>query len=162
MNTLAIVEGDGYITLKNGADHISMALEDFLALEPAYPQGVHKNRIYRNENGVGAHTLVLEDGSSVGREFPWPSGEEYLKKVGSYREGLAKIQQKRVAAEIAKRAEEAEKNLTWQQRRKRAYPPIGDQLDSMWKFLSTLENRTPELEAALRQIASVKERYPKD
>lgn len=40
------------------------------------------------------------------------------------------------------------------QRRKEAYPPIGDQLDALWKGGA-------EMEAMLKRIAAVKARFPK-
>ena len=49
---------------------------------------------------------------------------------------------------------------SYAQQRSMAYPPIGDQLDVLWKALgSMLEDQRAE--AMLAQIQAVKDRYPK-
>jgi hypothetical protein len=46
------------------------------------------------------------------------------------------------------------------ERRAAAYPPIGDQLDVLWRFIATLP-LTPEVGEMLTQIQAVKARFPK-
>jgi hypothetical protein len=44
--------------------------------------------------------------------------------------------------------------------RAQEYPPIGEQLDVLWKEIQALP-RTQEADAMLQQIRAVKEKYPK-
>lgn len=45
--------------------------------------------------------------------------------------------------------------LTYREKRQREYPPIGDQLDAMWKGGEFAE-------AMLQQVMSIKNKYPKE
>ena len=45
-------------------------------------------------------------------------------------------------------------SLPWDQKRKNAYPPIGDQLDALWKGGAALEEMR-------QRILDVKSKYPK-
>ncbi len=42
-----------------------------------------------------------------------------------------------------------------------AYPPIGDQLDAIWKAFTTMNIQQPDAQAMLAQIQAVKAKYPK-
>ncbi len=68
-----------------------------------------------------------------------------------------------VAQALRQRAEPLRRMRT---ERALAYPLIGDQLDALMKELQRRreagDKLAPELEAVLDQIASVKQRYPKD
>ena len=44
--------------------------------------------------------------------------------------------------------------------RRTEYPPLGDQLDALWKALATMD-LPPDAKAMLEQIGGVKKRYPK-
>lgn len=44
--------------------------------------------------------------------------------------------------------------------RRAEYPPIGDQLDALWKALSTTD-LPPAAAAMLAEVLAVKERFPK-
>ena len=46
------------------------------------------------------------------------------------------------------------------EQRRREYPPIGDQLDALWRILAPLA-QDPKAVAVLDQIATIKARYPK-
>lgn len=53
----------------------------------------------------------------------------------------------------------------YKEKREKDYPPIGDQLDAIWKMISdhlsgTIEN-TDEVEAMFEKIQDVKQKYPK-
>lgn len=50
---------------------------------------------------------------------------------------------------------------TYVERRRAAYPPIGDQLDALWKGLSELPPVSPEVQAMLNTIQAVKTANPK-
>lgn len=50
---------------------------------------------------------------------------------------------------------------SYQLRRIRAYPPIGDQLDVLWKEMRNLP-LTAEADEMLRRIQAVKDRHPKE
>jgi len=57
--------------------------------------------------------------------------------------------------------------LDYRELRRRAYPPIGDQLDAIWKALGYLQmkkklNLVAEADDILGAILNVKKRYPKD
>lgn len=45
--------------------------------------------------------------------------------------------------------------------RKKAYPPIGDQLDALWKLLGQTAPQGSSAADLYRQIQAVKQRYPK-
>jgi len=54
----------------------------------------------------------------------------------------------------------------YRERRRRAYPPIGDQLDAIWKALGWLQmkkkiNLVGEADLLMGRILNVKKRYPK-
>lgn len=49
----------------------------------------------------------------------------------------------------------------YREKRRKAYPDIGDQLDAMWKMLSAVNPKTPEAEAMLAEVQAVKAKYPK-
>lgn len=62
-------------------------------------------------------------------------------------------------AEMA--AAEAEYNANlYRERRVAEYPPIGDQLDSMWKWLSK-QNLDGEAKLMYNTIKEIKEKYPR-
>lgn len=58
------------------------------------------------------------------------------------------------------RAHVARDPFEYQLRRLKEYPPIGEQLDVIWKQLESLP-RTAECEAMLKTIKAVKARHPK-
>lgn len=45
--------------------------------------------------------------------------------------------------------------------RQPAYPPIGDQLDAIWKALEQVGSLPPETRDMLERVKAVKKRYPK-
>jgi hypothetical protein len=47
-------------------------------------------------------------------------------------------------------------------KRAKEYHPIGDQLDSILKYLETKSDLTPELQTEINHWKSIKEKYPKD
>ena len=48
-------------------------------------------------------------------------------------------------------------------RRRIEYPQIGDQLEAIWEFLSSLPGEKPEkVQQILAQISEVKQRIPKE
>ncbi len=49
---------------------------------------------------------------------------------------------------------------TYEELRRAEYPPVGDQLDAIWKHLAT-QNPTGDAEVMLTMIYSVKTKYPK-
>lgn len=52
--------------------------------------------------------------------------------------------------------------LTYANQRRYAYPPIGDQLDSLWKYLrASGAGSDPIIATMLEGIEAVKDRYPK-
>jgi len=67
--------------------------------------------------------------------------------------------------EEAKRIEADEMAISYQRDRAREYPPIGDQLDAIWKCLNQLRMHGADLPAdadhVLGEILAVKRAYPK-
>jgi hypothetical protein len=50
---------------------------------------------------------------------------------------------------------------TYVQKRKEGYPPIGDQLDAILKYLESKEDLTVELSGVIQEWKQVKDTYPK-
>jgi len=101
---------------------------------------------------LGVNCSKTPDGQGVDvweSELPKPSPAECAAIVAEYEAHLA------ATAYIKKRREE--------------YPPIGDQLDALWKIVSdlagTFEDQGGALEPTaaevLHKVKSVKEKYPK-
>lgn len=52
--------------------------------------------------------------------------------------------------------------VDYRAKRREAYPPIGEQLDALWKALAANPSSlTPEASAMLAQIQAVKTQFPK-
>ena len=65
-------------------------------------------------------------------------------------------------AEGYRDATESEKReMTYAQDRRNEYPPIGDQLDVIWKHLNKSDLLDPETQAMFDAIENVKTRFPK-
>ena len=52
-------------------------------------------------------------------------------------------------------------NMTYAQKRAKEYPPIGDQLDALWKEIHEMKPKTKEAKEMLAKIKEVKTKHPK-
>jgi hypothetical protein len=92
----------------------------------------------------------------------YPSEKPGLRKVimkWKEREHL-KVEGDIVRLKTKEEIDEPKKN-EYMNRRRKEYPPIGDQLDMIWKFLDTQPNKSPEIESMLNYIKSVKDKWKK-
>lgn len=76
-------------------------------------------------------------------------------KIDLTPEEIAEIQ-----AEWARNEAEAAK-VAYLQNRAGAYPPIGDQMDALWKLLGSLAEANPTAASMYHDILAVKAKYPK-
>jgi len=93
-------------------------------------------------------------------------------QVVSIREGVAydandkpvKLDKAAVTVEEKRLAEQVKKTA-YQRERAAAYPPIGDQLDAIWKQLNAMrmsgQNLVVDADRVLGEVLAVKKRYPK-
>lgn len=74
------------------------------------------------------------------------------------------LDEAKIAAEVTRLKAEYERTQ-YRRDRAREYPPVGDQLDAIWKALNQLRMQGTDLPAdtdhVLGEILAVKKRYPK-
>jgi len=54
-----------------------------------------------------------------------------------------------------------EAKVAYRKRRAAGYPTIGDQLDVLWKWVSTMQDLPDEVRGMANLIKDIKEKYPK-
>jgi len=97
------------------------------------------------------HYLLLRDDGSIAQRGYCPTEDE-VPVVPGLTPQLVEEEDTR---------QPAMKEDTYIDYRRMAYPPIGEQLDAIWKFLSD-KPLSPEAAEMLARVQAVKQQYPKE
>ena len=60
-----------------------------------------------------------------------------------------------------KEYEEHMASIAYQEKRRKEYPPIGDQLDMLMKYMATIDGLPSDAQQVVDKVMSVKLKYPK-